>query len=93
LTVKAFTNACDFGNIKSMDEKVYALRLTGEQIAGIHSLFQERGWRLELDTIDRYKEKEEVAGDYITINRVNGRASPEGIKDSFFKIFCMIVLI
>ncbi|XP_045207654.2 uncharacterized protein LOC123559696 [Mercenaria mercenaria] len=59
-----------------MDEKVYAVRLTDQQVAGIQSLFNQKGWSLELDTIDRYKEKEEIAGDYVEFKPINGRASP-----------------
>lgn len=59
-------------------EEVYAIRLNEHQLAGVHALFREKGWKLELDTIERYKEKESVAGDYVDMMIQNGRASPTG---------------
>lgn len=59
-------------------EGVYAIRLNEHQLAGIRALFTEKGWKLELDTIDRYKEKESVAGDYVDMMIQNSRASPKG---------------
>lgn len=61
-----------------MEEKVYAVRLTGQQVTEIESLFREKKWNLEMDTIERYKEKEDIAGDYVTMSSINGRASPTG---------------
>lgn len=58
--------------------KVYALTLSDEQLSRIKSLFGQNNWVLEIESIDRYLEKSEIAGDYVALNTKNNRASPTG---------------
>lgn len=48
-----------------MSEKVYAIWLRDDQLPGIQALFSEKGWKLELETMDSYRKKEEVASEYV----------------------------
>ncbi|KAL4228487.1 hypothetical protein ACF0H5_011535 [Mactra antiquata] len=64
-------------------EKVYTLKLTDEQVSSIKDLFHVNKWELEIETLDRYIEKRDIATDYVEVNSNDRKtSSPESPRCS-----------
>lgn len=56
--------------MRMMEDKAYVVNLTENQVNEVRALFGRNRWDLNLEPLDRYLEKADVAGEYIEFNQV-----------------------